>query len=213
MEEQRYWERHGRAFADLYERRTLFNRLFRRALYLRAQMTVDEIKRTPGASVLDVGCGPGRNSVLFVKEAGAARVVGVDLAENMIRMARELAERHGVADRCTFVTGDFMAEDLGGQRFDYSVALGVMDYLRDPVPMLARMRELTGKEAIASFPGLAPARATLRWIRYGLRGCGVHWFWKAEIGRLFRDAGFAGSRIARCTLAGWLAKGAADERG
>jgi hypothetical protein len=47
----------------------------------------------------------------------------------------------------------------------------------------------------------------LRKIRYGLRGCGVYGFRKAEIERLYREAGFAGCRIERCTLAGWMATG------
>lgn len=207
MQARDYWEQHARTFAGLYERPTFFNRLFRKALYLRARMAVDAIKSSPGAAVLDVGCGPGRNSVLFAEAAGAARVLGVDLAEEMLQMARALADQHGVADRCSFLQGDFMELDLADQRFDYSVALGVMDYIADPVPMLAKMRQLTRKEALATFPGLAPVRMSLRTVRYALRGCRVHWFRKSKIRRMFAEAGFAGCRIQRCTGAGWMGIG------
>jgi SAM-dependent methyltransferase len=207
VEQKAYWEQHGKAFAGLYERPTLVNRLFRGALYLRARMAVDAVRAAPGATVLDVGCGSGRNSVLFVKEAGASRVLGVDLSDEMLRMARQLAADHGVADRVSFVQADFLEADLGDEVFDFSVALGFMDYFRDPLPVLQKMRRHTRRAALATFPGWAPLRMALRKIRYGLRGCGVYAFRKGEIERLYREAGFAGCRIERCTLAGWMATG------
>jgi len=207
MEQRDFWHKHARQFADLYDEPTLVNRLFRRALYLRARQTIERIQGVPGAAVLDVGSGPGRNSVLFVKEAGASRVVGVDLAADMVRIARELAERHGVADRCSFAQGDIMTFDPGGGRFDVAVALGVMDYVADPAAMLARMRELSRREVIASFPAFAPLRVAQRRIRYALGGCRVYWFWKSEIEGFFRKAGFAGCELLPCSRAGWLGIG------
>ncbi len=207
MEQKAFWERRAREFAGLYEEPTLFNRLFRRALYLRAQMTVERVRAVPGASVLDVGSGPGRNSVLFVKEAGAARVVGVDLAEDMVALARDLAARHGTADRCSFATGDFMKTDPPGAPFDFAVALGVMDYIGDPAPMLARMRGLARREVIASFPGFAPLRVLQRRVRYALGGCRVYWFGRAEIEGFFRSAGFPSWELLPCSGAGWLGVG------
>ena len=207
MRERDYWEKHGEAFADLYEQDTWFNRVFRKGLLVRAQVTVEAIRRTPSAKVLDVGCGSGRNSILFLKEAGASQVVGVDLSENMLAMARDLAKRHGVTDQCQFVRGDFLGTNLGGVRFDYVVALGVMDYFRDPLPMLQKMRALTERYAIASFPGFAPVRTTQRKIRYAIRGQGVHWFWKSEIERMMSAAGFRSIQVERATTAGWMAFG------
>lgn len=213
MEPRAYWEQHGRAFADLYERPTLLNRLFRRALYLRARMAVAAVRATPGATVLDVGCGSGRNSVLLVKEAGASRVLGVDIAEEMLGMARDLAARHAVTDRVAFLQADFLEADLGDQMFDYAVALGFMDYFRDPLPVLRKMRRHSRCAALATFPGCAPLRMTLRKMRYALRGCGVYGFRKARIERLFREAGFADCRIERCTLAGWMGTGYVERQG
>jgi SAM-dependent methyltransferase len=61
-----------------------------------------------GWSVLDLACGEGFYTRL-IKKAGAARVVGVDLSENMIAMAREqeTADPLGI----TYVAGP--AESLG----------------------------------------------------------------------------------------------------
>jgi len=207
MDPTEYWQKHAQQFAGLYEKPTWFNRTFRRALYLRTEMTVQRIQQTPGATVLDVGCGPGTNSVLFVLKGGASRLVGVDLSQNMIDMARALAEEHGVQDRCEFITGDFMDADVPGGPFDYTTALGVMDYIRDPIPMLARMRQLTTREALATFPGHPPVRMTLRRIRYRLRGSRIFGFSQTKIDRMYRDAGFADCRVERCTGAGYLGIG------
>jgi len=88
-----------------------------------------------------------------------------------------------------------------------SVALGVMDYFRDPLPLLAKMRRHTARVALATFPGWSVLRIGLRKLRYALRGCGVCCYRKTEIERLFRDAGFAAWRVVRCTSAGWMGYG------
>jgi ubiquinone/menaquinone biosynthesis C-methylase UbiE len=49
-----------------------------------------------GETVLDVGCGAGHNFPYLLAAIGAdGRVVGVDLAENMLAKARRRAEAHG----------------------------------------------------------------------------------------------------------------------
>ena len=209
MEQREYWEQHGKAFADLYEQPTWFNRTFRRAMFLRTMQACELVAGTPGATVLDIGCGNGRNSVLFVKQAGAARVVGVDLADDMVRMARQLAKAHGVTDRCSFAQGDFMSAEVAGE-FDYSVALGVMEYLPDPVGLMARARARTRRAFLATFPGLEPVRLTLRKLRYALRGCPVHFFSRGQVRRMILAAGFARAEVLPCTRAGWTGIGYVD---
>ena len=53
--------------------------------------------------VLDFGCGPGAEA----KEKalhGAKRVIGLDISEKWLRVAREQAEKAGIAGRCEFVS-------------------------------------------------------------------------------------------------------------
>ena len=54
--------------------------------------------------VYDLGCGDGR--IVINAARRGARGVGVDIDESLIRTARRLAERAGVADRVTFAVQD-----------------------------------------------------------------------------------------------------------
>jgi SAM-dependent methyltransferase len=67
--------------------------------------------------VLDIGCGPGWTS-LFLARAGYD-VVGVDLADRMIEVARERAARENLT--AEFHVGDM--EDLDVGRYDFDGAL------------------------------------------------------------------------------------------
>ena len=52
--------------------------------------------------VLDFGCGPGAE-VREMALLGAKRVIGLDSSEKWLSVAREQAEKAGVADKCEFV--------------------------------------------------------------------------------------------------------------
>jgi len=59
--------------------------------------------------ILDMGTGSGCIAVALLKQIPGARVVATDLSEAALETARRNAERHGVADRMTFVLADRLA--------------------------------------------------------------------------------------------------------
>ncbi|MEO8536726.1 MAG: class I SAM-dependent methyltransferase [Betaproteobacteria bacterium] len=68
----------------------------------------------PGARVLDIGCGFGDSTQRIAAMAGASGgCVGVDCAENFIRMAGDDARAAGVANASFFVA-DAQSDDLRG---------------------------------------------------------------------------------------------------
>ena len=79
MHVKNYFERTADNFDALYENRHdwqyYFNRVLRKGLFQRVEKTLQASRDLQDFTVLDVGCGSGRNSVLFL-EAGARRVVG-----------------------------------------------------------------------------------------------------------------------------------------
>ena len=170
------------------------DRLLRWDMYERFRRTVEECS-APGLEVLDIGCGSGRFSVAVAK-AGAREVWGVDFAENMLTIARQLAEKEGVADRCRFSVGDFMEHSFD-RHFDVTLAIGLFDYVADCVPFLRKMRRLSRRKVIATFPLKWTWRAPLRKVRLALRGCPVYFFTRPQVEGLMTAAGFADPKIAR----------------
>jgi len=205
-----YFEQTADNFDALYEDRCnlsyRFNRLFRKALFQRIEKTLETFEDLEDFSVLDVGCGSGRNCALFV-ECGARRVVGVDFSAPMLELAREYTRQKRVADQCEFIQADFLEHPFG-ETFDMVVALGVFDYVADPARVLKRMSDLANQKVVASFPGMSPLRAPLRKLRYALRGCPVHFYTRAKLKRICHDAGLKGFRIERLASSGYMLVGA-----
>lgn len=82
-----------------------------------------------GKTVLDFGCGNGRGCVELVQH-GAGRAIGVDVRQDRIDMAQELARSAGVEARCKF--GMQLPED----RADYAVSVDAFEHFDDPEDVL-----------------------------------------------------------------------------
>jgi ubiquinone/menaquinone biosynthesis C-methylase UbiE len=101
--------------------------------------TVERLSLEPGASVLDVCCGTGASALPAAEAVGAGgRVLGVDLAENLLRLARRKAEQRALS-HAEFRTGDLEALDPGAETFDAVVCVFGIFFLPD---MAAGVRHL-----------------------------------------------------------------------
>jgi ubiquinone/menaquinone biosynthesis C-methylase UbiE len=174
--------------------RRWLDRLLRWDMYERFRRTVAECSE-PGLAVLDVGCGTGRFSVAAAK-AGAREVVGLDFAENMLEIARQLAEKEGVVEQCRFLDADFMDQKFDRQ-FDLTLAIGLFDYVADCAPFLRKMRRMTRKKVVATFPRKWTWRAPVRKVRLAVRRCPVYFFTRPQVQRLMEEAGFASFTVDR----------------
>ena len=67
--------------------------------------------------ILDYGCGNGVHSVFPVKN-GAAKVVGIDLSEKSLEIAKEKAKKEGVGDKIEFIQMDCEKMDFSDDSFD-----------------------------------------------------------------------------------------------
>jgi 2-polyprenyl-3-methyl-5-hydroxy-6-metoxy-1,4-benzoquinol methylase len=146
--------------------------VWRGVIRRRFELTLERVDPIGGRSFLDVGCGSGRYCVALAQR-GASRVVGIDVAERMIELARRHAERLGVADRCDFRAGPF-PEVVPDGSFDVTIALGFFDYVAEPVRLLSRMKDLTRSTIVMSFPKAWEWRVPFRRLRFLLAGCPLH---------------------------------------
>lgn len=75
-------------------------------------------------TIIDFGCGNGRGSVELARH-GAGRVIGIDIRQDRLDMARELARNLGVADRCHFATHT-------EEPADYVISVDAFEHFGDP---------------------------------------------------------------------------------
>ena len=71
---------------------------------------------------LEVGTGSGAIIIALARELPQLRWVGVDISGPALAVARENAERHGVADRISFLRGNLLSALKAGSRFHLLVA-------------------------------------------------------------------------------------------
>jgi SAM-dependent methyltransferase len=140
------------------------NRLFRRSMLVRYEKTLAGCRPVAGRTAIDIGCGPGHYSIALAR-AGAERVLGLDFAAGMLKIARRRAEDFGVAQRCSFVLGDFLTLPIS-ERFDYAIVMGFMDYVRDPRAIVDRVLTIVRRRAFFSFPKAGGLLAWQRKLRY-----------------------------------------------
>jgi SAM-dependent methyltransferase len=83
-----------------------------------------------GRRVLEVGCGIGTDLVRFAR--GGARVIGVELSETAVRLARANLELHGCAGARGLLIGDGAGLPVADASVDVVYAHGVLQYAADP---------------------------------------------------------------------------------
>lgn len=201
-----YFEHSAADFDRIYSGRKglvlrWLDRTLRADMYERFALTLEACADIEGRSVLDVGCGSGRYA-LALAERGAARVLGVDLAQPMLRLATHLARRAGLDGVCTFVCGDFLALPVE-RPFDYALAIGVFDYVAEADALLTKMAQCATRRIVASFPSTFPVRTQFRRWRYGRRGCPLYFYDELKIALLFERCGLPNYRITKIAGPGY----------
>jgi 2-polyprenyl-3-methyl-5-hydroxy-6-metoxy-1,4-benzoquinol methylase len=111
--------------------------------YLRNQRVIT----TEGKMILDAGCGSGFTSLVLAESNPGAKIIGVDLSEESVKLAQKRLEYHG------FNNVEFYAlalEDIPDlkQEFDYINCDEVLYLLPDPIIGLKAMRSVLKPDGI-----------------------------------------------------------------
>ena len=152
--------------------------------------------------IVDVGTGSGAIAVALAHTLPAAQITAIDLSSAALQVAKENAERNGVADRLRFLEGDLLAP-VAGEQFEFVVsnppyvASGDHETLsvevRDHEPELALYAGSHGLDIYrrltpAAYNAVAPGGFALFEIGYG----------QAEaIAQLLRAAGFEDIQLTK----------------
>lgn len=95
-----------------------------------------------GKRVLDAGCGVGYGSAMLAR-AGAEEVVGVDVAEAVVEVARE-QEAPGI----NFTVGDVRDLDMEDDRFDLVVCFEVIEHITDGQRVIEELRRVLAPDGV-----------------------------------------------------------------
>lgn len=95
----------------------------------------------PGEAILDIGCGAGATSLALAEAVGpAGRVLGIDISEPMLAVARARLPAAAAAADLQFRIADAQSADLGAAAFDAAYSrFGVM-FFADPVAAFTNLR-------------------------------------------------------------------------
>lgn len=168
--------------------------LLRKGLYERFELTFQHCGEISGARVLDIGCGTGLFGIEFAKR-GAAKVVGIDIAPDMVAFAEQSAKENNVLNKCEFICDDFIKYPFE-EMFDIVVALGVFDYIQEPELYFNKISSLTKNRFLASFPKDSLFWGTQRKIRYHwIKKCPLYFYTFENLVRLYKEANFAETKI------------------
>jgi 2-polyprenyl-3-methyl-5-hydroxy-6-metoxy-1,4-benzoquinol methylase len=154
----RFWNTIAEEFDSIYTGANksgasrFLDRFFRQDIYQRFDWVMEKSGDVRGKTICDIGCGSGRFVTEFAKR-GAAHVTGVDVAPDMLKLAKGLVDRDGVEDKCDFELNDVLNWKTD-QKFDVAIAIGFWDYIQNPPERLRLIRNLT-KE-----PSSQPGRAS-----------------------------------------------------
>jgi len=200
-----YFDKAAVSFDTFYDRkRSSFmqwvDRKFRSDVFDRYYRTFETIEPLTDKTVLDIGCGSGPYVVEAAK-LGSKTVVGLDMAQNMLDLARKRAIAANVVDKCEFVLGTF-PQDAPAEKFDYSITMGVMDYVADPLVFLTALAKQIQICAVLSFPSKHWFRTPFRKVRYWLKRCPVYFYESTQIEKLSKAAGFSNIKVEKIPGAG-----------
>lgn len=194
-----YWNDVAGKFDTIYSGRKsplarALDRWLRRDMFERFDWVVGMAGDVRNSRICDIGCGSGR-FVAELAKRGASRVVGVDVAPEMLRLASEHVACTGVAERCEFVRAD-VEHWMTEERFDLVIAIGFWDYIEDPRSRLAKIRRLSERRFLSAWPRAETWRAPVRKARLSVLDCPVYFYRWDAVCRLLEGAGFTISSIS-----------------
>jgi SAM-dependent methyltransferase len=202
-----FFHQYASDFDSLYghtNKRNMFgkwvDKKFRRVMFLRFEETLKQTSSDEIKTVLDIGCGPGRYCIEFLKQG--KRVVALDLAQGMLNIASE-AVKNIPSKNIEFVCDDYLVHEFS-EKFDAACLMGLFDYIKDPRALVNKLKKDIRKEFYGSFPKKGGLLAWQRQIRYNMRNCPLYLYSKADVEKILDDCGLRGKYTIKDLERDWF---------
>lgn len=197
----RFFDGYAQDFHSIYGRQNVstfggwVDKITRQGMFRRFEETIHQCIEIDAKNLLDVGCGPGTHDTILAERLGI-NIRGIDVAPNMIEIAKKNAATRGVSDRCSYSVMDFM-EFEAGVDYDVSLSLGVVEYIEDPTVFIQKMMSHTRKRVLFSLPVKWHILTPQRMVRYNLRKCPLKFYDLKDIARLMKQVGATKYQVKR----------------
>jgi len=147
--------------------------LTRKYYLLGRDRLIAELAPPAGGTVLELGCGTGRNMIVAARKHPATRFYGIDISEEMLTTARANVAKAGLLDRIRLAQGDASTVDtaaaFGVPAFDrvfISYALSMIPPWRETAAHAMALVKPGGSLHVVDFGGQDGLPG---WFRSGLR--------------------------------------------
>jgi S-adenosylmethionine-diacylgycerolhomoserine-N-methlytransferase len=159
---------------QVYQRQRYIYDFTRKYYLLGRDALIENLALEPGARLVEIGCGTGRNLIAIARRYPQARLYGLDASAQMLLTAQGQLARAGLAGKVTLVHG--LAENLapvqfGQDQFDhalFSYSLSMIPDWRRALVAAANTLSDNGQVHIVDFGDIKtmPGRSLLRaWLR------------------------------------------------
>lgn len=180
---EEHWEQTAQELSTFYKKersvlRRAVEKIFNKGQAERIELTLRNCKNVRGKKILDIGFGLGQASGELIKRE--AEVIGISSAPNKSTFAMSKHEIEGIY----VVICDPFFNHVFDEDFDISIALGLFDYVQNPLPYLKKMKLLTREKCIMSFSSKFAFQVPIRILWPRSRKCPVYFYTKKEIKRL-----------------------------
>jgi len=137
-----FFDHHGERWISVYDQERQERWYEYYPIRIRERYACALIRDEAKGTALDLGCGGG-HALLEMRRMGFARVVGVDISDNMLECARRLVTKHAANNgievhRCDVQNLTVVDTDST----DVCTALGVIEYLPSDGPMLREVHRI-----------------------------------------------------------------------
>jgi 2-polyprenyl-3-methyl-5-hydroxy-6-metoxy-1,4-benzoquinol methylase len=92
--------------------------------------------------IIDVGCGFGGTVLVLAREFPESELVGIDLSEPLLNLAKRTSRALNLEDRVTFEQQDVHEIGYDDNAFDVALNINMVHLVNDPVRMLNHLERL-----------------------------------------------------------------------
>ena len=124
---KKHFENNADLWQQLYSTKDLQSRIVQERFEYTLQF-LDQLKLPENSRGIDIGCGAGLTCVELLKRN--ISVVGLDVSQNMVVLARKNCPNFSAGCKAEFLIGSAEEMDFANDSFDIVTALGLLEYLR-----------------------------------------------------------------------------------